>query len=76
MYRTITVNKKKYQYVVGKTHTKIKGVGLFANSAIGHQVELHCECCNESLNTLYGEDESHYKLGVTPADIARCIKNN
>lgn len=34
-YRTIEVNNKTYEYVIGKTHTKIKGVGHFLNETIG-----------------------------------------
>lgn len=37
-YRKITVNDKQYEYVIGKTNTKIKGVGLFLNSQVGSEV--------------------------------------
>jgi hypothetical protein len=34
-YRTIEVNNKVYEYTIGKTHTKIKNVGVFLNETIG-----------------------------------------
>ena len=37
-YRKITVDGKQYEYVIGKTHTKIKGLGLFLNTEIGMTV--------------------------------------
>lgn len=27
-YRTLTINNKTYEYTIGKTHFKVKGVGL------------------------------------------------
>ncbi len=35
-YRKITVNEKSYEYVIGKTHTKVKGFGLFVNAEVGN----------------------------------------
>lgn len=37
-YRKITVNGTQYQYSIGKTHTKIKGLPVFENSQIGDQI--------------------------------------
>jgi hypothetical protein len=37
-YRHIQVAEKTYDYVIGKSFTKIKGVGLFPNSEIGNPV--------------------------------------
>ena len=59
-YRNITVNDKKYQYVVGKSHTKIKGVGVFLNEAIGES---------------YVDDDEENHLNVTPACIRKVIEN-
>lgn len=38
-YRKIEVDGKTYEYVVGKTTTKVKGVGVFRNSDYGVPVE-------------------------------------
>ena len=37
-YRRIYVDKKKYEYVVGKTHTKVVGVGVFKNCERGTEI--------------------------------------
>jgi hypothetical protein len=76
-YRKITVDGKVYEYTVGRTHTKIKGVGVFENINIGDKNEMHCECCGETLNELYGEDESHYSANrsVKPNHIKKCIED-
>ena len=73
-YRTITVDGTTYQYTTGRTHTKIKKVGVFTNQHIGHQIEMRCGCCGEGLNALYGEHPIHYRTGVAPGDIERAIK--
>lgn len=33
-YRNLTVDGVNYQYVIGKTHTKVKGVGVIENDKI------------------------------------------
>jgi hypothetical protein len=35
-YRKITVDNIEYQYVVGKTHVKIKGIGAWPKDQVGH----------------------------------------
>lgn len=75
-YRKINIAGKTFEYVIGKSHTKIKGIGVFENVNIGSGVELHCECCGTGLNELYGEDPSHYALAVKPSDIKKCIENS
>ena len=37
-YRNITVDGNKYQYTIGKSATKIKGVGVVFNNVIGTPV--------------------------------------
>jgi hypothetical protein len=37
-YRTITVKDISYEYVVGRTHLKIKGVGIYLKSLVGDPV--------------------------------------
>lgn len=37
-YRKLEVNGKQHEYVVGKTHTKVRGGKTYLNSSIGDQV--------------------------------------
>jgi hypothetical protein len=34
-YRKITVDEKEYEYIVGKTHVKVKGIGVWPKEEIG-----------------------------------------
>ncbi len=34
-YRKLTIDGKEYEYTIGRTHTKIKGLGAFTNEEIG-----------------------------------------
>lgn len=76
MYRNITVNGKNYKYTVGKSHTKIVGVGVFLNSEIGElrEIDEQCECCGESLSSLYPDYVNRKHLTVTPKHISKKIK--
>ena len=38
-YRKITVDNVEYEYVVGKTHVKVKGVGSWQKSEVGHVID-------------------------------------
>lgn len=38
-YRKIIVDGKQYEYSIGKTHTKIKGMEVYKNSDIGDEIE-------------------------------------
>lgn len=60
-YRKITVNDKRYEYVIGKTHTKIKDVGLFKNSEVGVPLKKRVG------------DELKRTFVVTPAIVADII---
>lgn len=74
-YRKITVKGKVFEYIVGKTHTKIKGIGVFLNEDIAERIETpeFCECCGEPLDALYSEYSSTTKPGITPSVIKRKI---
>ena len=71
-YRNIMVDNKNYEYVIGKTHVKIKGLGAWPKVDIGELEENRCECCRETLNSLRGSDD-YYSLRVKPSNIARKI---
>lgn len=37
-YRKLKIDEQEYQYTVGKTHTKIRGLEAFKNEDIGDRV--------------------------------------
>jgi uncharacterized hydantoinase/oxoprolinase family protein len=67
-YRKIEVNGKDYEYVIGKTSIKIKGIGVFPIDENSDKVGARCECCGE----YYGET----KTAVTPKHIKELILKN
>jgi len=77
MYRKIIVKEVAYEYVIGKTHTKIKGLGVFPNSELGHMVVVQqtCECCGEPLSVLYPSHIDPVRMSITPADVAKKIRS-
>lgn len=60
-YRKITVDNQEYEYTVGKSNTKIKGVGVFHNEDIGDKVET-------------GYKHKPFKFIVAPYNVANAIK--
>lgn len=40
-YRKITVNDEEYEYTVGKSFVKIKGIGVYPVEQLGERVDKH-----------------------------------
>ncbi len=72
-YRKINVNGTQYEFVVGKSHTKIKKIGVFKNEDIGHGIPYCCDCCDETLHDLYGYNPVNEHTGVSPGDVKKVI---
>lgn len=75
-YRNITVGGKPFKYVIGKSHTKIPGVGVFPNTDIGSLKDIPelCECCGTPMSELYPTTHvDRQVMTVTPKDVARKI---
>lgn len=74
-YRKINVDGKRYEYVIGKTHTKVKGVGVFLNEKIGKMVEIDqlCGCCGEPIASWNRNHINPTTFLVTPHDIKKEI---
>lgn len=62
-YRTITVNEQIYEYVIGRSHTKIRNFGVFENSLIGEKVQPDS-----------GVKLTEDKYTVSPFHVANAIK--
>jgi len=69
-YRKIEINGVAYQYVVGRTHTKVKGLNAIPNNRIGQYV-WHITSQRDMGS---GDDRDRSLiLRVTPKDIANFI---
>lgn len=68
-YRTITVSGVDYEYVIGKSCTKIKGFGVFQNNDIG----VESRYSNRPKDV---EGNRIKKMVVTPAIVADLIAGN
>ena len=80
-YRKITVDGKEYQYVIGPTHTKVKGLGVWDNESVAPKITVHryCECgCGERMADLYGSDlyPPVMKAVVMPKHISALIRTH
>lgn len=60
-YRKIEVDGLSYEYTVGRTHVKVKGVGIATREEIGRMIDVL--------------DSETKKLAVKPADVARFIRS-
>ena len=77
-YRNITVDGTTYKYVVGKTHVKVHGLGVWKKEEVGQPKTIHltCECCGEWLSDLYSKHVDPVHLQVAPSDVERLIRAN
>ena len=63
-YRKLEVDGQVFEYSIGRTHTKIRGVGAFANGDVGIRVQR------------YWSGELFNDVQVRPSDLAAFIKLN
>ena len=66
-YRKLEVDGQVFEYSIGKTHTKIRGVGAYENTKIG----------NFRVGSDYDWwDTQNRSFQVRPSDLAAFIKRN
>jgi hypothetical protein len=66
-YRKIEVDGQIFEYSIGKTHTKIRGVGAYENEKVGYRrVSSECNWWDTPEGTLQ----------VRPGDVAAFIRQN
>lgn len=71
-YRKIEVDGHMFEYSIGKTHTKIRGVGAYPNGEVGSiQMSDYCSCGSRAGNCDLGATMT---LQVRPSDLAQFIK--
>ena len=59
-YRKITVDGNEYEYVVGKSHIKVKGVGVWPKEEVGEITvrKYGCDCgCYSDEDFVYTQEE-------------------
>ena len=71
-YRKIEVDGQVFEYSIGRTHTKIRGVGAYKNEDVGKEYQAgRCHCgswgCDYAVPT---------HTQVRPNDLASFIKRN
>jgi hypothetical protein len=59
-YRKIEVDGQVFEYSIGKSHTKIRGVGAYLNTDVGSVID----------------DPDLYEVQVRPSNLASFIKRN
>ena len=70
-YRKIEVDGQVFEYSIGNTHTKIRGVGSYKNENVGKVESV------VMYNALADEFETEYRsVQVRPSDLASFIKRN
>lgn len=78
-YRKIEVDGVQYEYVIGKTHVKIKGVGVYLKEDFGESYLKHTETDYDFLKMhkdrpIVGHDPEYMDIRVKPSDVANKIK--
>lgn len=75
-YRKIEVNGKVYEYTVGKTHVKIKGMQAITKDKIGNLIEKPV-CCGyyHACYSEYRYPKVMSVMLVKPADIKHYINS-
>jgi len=68
-YRKIEVDGKTYEYTVGRTHLKVKGVGVIEREKIGYSRNIPCECCGEPT-------KAKYEGVISPKVVQKYIQDN
>jgi hypothetical protein len=66
-YRKLEVDGNVFEYSIGKTHTKIRGVGAYKNEDIGS---------NHVVGSQQSWDRPDISFQVRPSDLASFIKQN
>jgi len=74
-YRKIEVNGNTYEYVIGRTVIKIKGVGIFPIAEYGNPIGHPLNTCDgyKFQHVLRSHKSNDYAYNVTPKIIAGII---
>lgn len=76
-YRKLELDGTRYEYVVGRTHVKVKGVGVWPKAELETEETRSeiCHCgCGETLTALYGNNYTRVVRMVKPNAIANKIR--
>jgi hypothetical protein len=70
-YRKLEVEGQVFEYSIGKTHTKIRGVGAYLNTNVGSIAQSKCSCGSSGCF-----EDTYDVIRVRPSDLASFIKQN
>ena len=70
-YRKLEVDGQVFEYSIGKTHTKIRGVGAYLNTQVGSIAQSKCSCGSSGCF-----EDTYEVIRVRPSDLANFIKQN
>ena len=70
-YRKLEVDGQVFEYSVGKTHTKIRGVGAYKNEKVG---QLQTSLWYNDITDEFEHETNGVQ--VRPSDLASFIKRN
>lgn len=76
-YRNIVVDGVEYKYVVGRSHVKVQGLGVWPKEHVGKLHANNCDCCGEPLVIIYSAEilsPSDFSIRVKPSDVANKIR--
>jgi hypothetical protein len=68
-YRKLEVEGQVFEYSVGRTHTKIRGIGAYLNTNVGSISQSKCSCGSSGCF-----EDTYDVIRVKPSDIANFIK--
>ena len=80
-YRKITVDGKEYEYTIGHTHVKVKGVGVWPKEEVGEQFLKAQESATEFMQKYKdipltnGLESKYVDIRVQPSHIADKIRS-
>jgi hypothetical protein len=69
-YRKIELDGAVFEYSIGRTHTKIRGVGAYLNTQVG-SIAQRCRCGSSGCF-----EDTYDVIQVRPIDLASFIKQN
>lgn len=69
-YRTVHVDGEEYEYTVGRTHLKVKGVGVVTKQDLAASIQ------DPGADYVHPDLGDEQGIAVSPGDVVRWIRSN